>query len=183
MLSKDDEEEDTTLSESQATFWGEDYEEEVSDATINYGKVASAIGRMQSYGVTVKLPDINKSRYTFAPDIEENVIYYGLKGIARLNNDIIEEIMRNRPYNNIEDIFNKLKMTKPQMVNLIKSGALDSFGSRLEIMREYLLSVADLKQQLNLRNVQMLLEANLLTDPSIELECRIFNFNKYLRKN
>lgn len=182
LLSKDDEEYDDTSTESQTSFWGEDYEDETVDTTINYGKIASAIGRMQSYGIIVRLPDINKSRYTFAPHVEDNVIYYGLKGISRLNNETIKLIMDNRPFHSIDEVISKVKLTKPQVINLIKSGSLDSFGERTQIMENYLRSIADTKTQLNLRNVQMLLNANLLTDESIAFECKIFNFDKYIRK-
>ena len=40
----------------------------------NYGKIATAIGRIKMTGVTVAPPDINKSTFTFSPDIENNTI-------------------------------------------------------------------------------------------------------------
>ena len=104
---------------------------------------------MASYGVTVHLPDINKSRLTFSPSVEDNSIYYGIKGISKINDKITEEIILNRPYYSVDDFFNKVKVNKPQAINLIKSGAFDAFGEREKIMRDYILSISDTKTDLN----------------------------------
>ena len=37
----------------------------------------------------------------------------------------------------IEDFLAKVKVNKVQMINLIKSGAFDSFGDRVELMHKY----------------------------------------------
>ena len=79
--SNDDEDIDTELDED--TIAEEDEEEiETGRATVsNYGRIASAIGKMQKRGIQVLPPDINKSKYTFTPNVEENTILYGLKGM------------------------------------------------------------------------------------------------------
>ena len=149
--------------------------------TTNYGKIAAAIGKMKATGVDVTLPDINKSTFTFTPDAENNRIIHGLSGITRISPELIEEIIKNRPYNSLSEFLDKVKVNKLQAVSLIKSGCFDSMKAREQVMDDYLRSVGDQKNDVNLRNMQMLVNFNLLP-PELDLDCRIFNFNKYLKK-
>ena len=148
----------------------------------NYGKIASAIGKIKTTGVVVAPPNINTSTYTFSPDIDNNEIRYGLRGITRVGADLIKEIMANRPYNSLEDFLKKIKINKPQMINLIKSGAFDSFGDRIEIMKEYINLISGAKKKVNLQNMKMLIDFQLLPE-ELEFECKVYNFNKYLKKH
>lgn len=147
----------------------------------NYGRIASAIGKMKSVGVSIQSPDINNSSYTFSPDAKQNLIRYGLSGITRIGEDLIKEIINNRPYTSIEDFLSKVKINKPQMVNLIKAGAFDCFGKREDIMHNYIDIIADKKKRLTLQNMQMLINYQLLPE-SLEFNIKVFNFNKYLKK-
>lgn len=147
----------------------------------NYGKIASAIGKIKTTGVIVAPPDINKSSYTFSPDVENNTIRYGLSGITRIGEDLIKMIISNRPYSGLEDFLDKVKINKPQMVNLIKSGAFDGFGDRVKIMHQYIDKISDAKKRITLQNMKMLIDFRLLPD-SYDLQCRVYNFNKYLKK-
>ena len=147
----------------------------------NYGKIATAIGKIASTGVVVSAPDINESTYTFSPDIEHNTIRYGLSGITRIGEDLIKTIIANRPYVGINDFLNKVKVNKPQMVNLIKAGAFDSFGEREQIMKDYIMSISDCKKRVTLQNMKMLIDFGLIPD-EYDMERRVFNFNSYLKK-
>lgn len=148
----------------------------------NFGKIATAIGKMKSVGIEVTSPNINSSGFTFSPDVNENVIRFGLSGITRVGEDLIHSIIENRPYSSLEDFLSKVKVNKPQMINLIKSGAFDSFGdSRNDIMDKYIRSVSDQKKRVTLQNMKMLIDFNLLPD-ELDFQKRVFNFNKYLKK-
>lgn len=149
--------------------------------TNNYGKIASAIGKMKMNGINISPPDINKSTFTFAPDVENSLIRYGMRGIVKIGEDLIKRIMDNRPYNSLEDFLNKVKINKPQMVNLIKAGAFDSFGDRVEIMNKYLISISDSKNRITLQNMKMLIDFGLIPD-EYDLQRRVYNFNKYIKK-
>lgn len=176
-----DEDIDTELDED---IIDEEDEEEIETgrATVsNYGKIASAIGKMQKRGIQVLPPDINKSKYTFTPNVEENTILYGLKGIIRIGSSVVMNIMANRPYTSVSDFMNKVKVNKIQMSNLIKCGAFDSFDDRSVIMEEYINEISGAKKKLTLQNVGMLIEHGLFPD-ELNFEIRVFNFNKYLRK-
>ena len=169
----------------------EDDEEEDEDApktekkkktkTANYGKIASAIGKMRMNGIDINPPDINKSTFTFSPDVENSIIRYGMRGIVKVGEDVIKRIMDNRPYSSPEDFLSKVKITKPQMVNLIKAGAFDEFGDRIEIMKKYITSISELKKRITLQNMKMLIDFGLIPD-EYDLQRRVYNFNKYLKK-
>lgn len=148
--------------------------------TVSYGKIASAIGKMISYGIKITPPDINLSTYTFSPDVSNNVIRYGLSGISKVGDEIIKKIMSARPYNSFEDFTEKVKLNKTQLINLIKCGAFDSFGKREQIMHNYIESIADTKKRLTLQNMAMLIKFNLIPE-ELSDEVKIYNFNKYLK--
>ena len=172
----DDDEEDDEEVEAAAA----DKKKKKTKST-NYGKIASAIGKIKSSGVNVASPDINKSTYTFSPDVENNTIRYGLSGITKVGEELVKTIMDGRPYSSLDDFLKRVKISKPQMVNLIKSGAFDCFGDRMQIMRKYVESVSDTKKRITLQNMKMLIDFGLIPD-DYDLERRVYNFNKYIKK-
>lgn len=149
---------------------------------MDYGKVSIAIGKIQDRGIKVSPPDINKSNYTFTPDVEHNKIIFGIKGISKINSDLVKTIMANRPYESVDNFLSKVKVSKPQMVNLIKSGAFDSIEKkeRKEIMFNYIDKISDKKKRLTLQNIQMLINFGLIPE-ELDFQRRLFNFNKYLK--
>lgn len=165
----DDEEEITTTKKKKKT------------KSANYGKIATAIGKIKSSGVDVAPPDINKSSYTFYPDIESNTIRYGLSGITKVGEDLVKAIMDGRPYSSVADLVSRVKINKAQVVNLIKSGAFDCFGDRVQVMREYINSVSDTKKRITLQNMKMLIDFGLIPD-KYDMQRRVYNFNKYVKK-
>lgn len=166
----------------------EDNEEEITSKkekkkqkTVNYGKIAIAIGKMEQGGIYISPPDINSSGFTFSPDEKNNIIRYGLRGITKVGEDIVKSIIENRPYSSIDDFLSKVKINKPQMINLIKAGAFDSFGKREDLMRYYVSEISDTKKRITLQNMKMLIDFGLIPD-EYDLQRRVFNFNKYLKK-
>lgn len=168
----------------------EDEDEEIVSATAkkkkktksaNYGKIATAIGKIKSSGVDVAPPDINKSSFTFYPDVESNTIRYGLSGITKVGEDLVKAIMDGRPYTSVADLTSRVKINKAQVINLIKSGAFDSFGDRVQIMRQYINSVSDTKQRITLQNMKMLIDFGLIPD-KYDMQRRVYNFNKHVKK-
>lgn len=149
--------------------------------STNYGKIASAIGKFKSNGIDVAPPDINSSTYTFSPDVSNNTIRYGLSGISKVGEELVKTIIENRPYNSVDDFLERIKINKPQMVNLIKSGAFDCFGDRYEIMENYIARISDAKKRITLQNMKMLCDFGLIPD-EYDLQRRVYNFNKYLKK-
>ena len=149
--------------------------------STNYGKIATAIGRIKASGVDVAPPDINKSKFTFYPDVDNNTIRYGLSGITKIGEELIRAIMDGRPFKSMDDFTNRVKINKAQVINLIKSGAFDCFGDRVQVMRKYAESVSDAKKRITLQNMKMLCDFGLIPN-EYDLQRRVYNFNKYLKK-
>ena len=175
-FAQDDSEDDDDEDEEEAAT-----KKKKKTASVNYGKIATAIGKMRMSGIMVEPPDINKSSYTFSPDAELNIIRYGISGITRVGEDIVKQIIANRPYASIQDFLGKVKVNKVQMINLIKSGAFDSFGERTKLMHEYVDMISDTKKRITLQNMKMLIDFGLIPD-QYDLQRRVYNFNKYLKK-
>lgn len=151
--------------------------------TINFGKIATAIGQFQNAGIVLTPPDINQSSYTFSPDSSHNRIVCGLYGLTRVSADLVSQIIANRPYTSVEDFMSKVKTNKTQMLSLIKCGAFDSlYSDRMALLNEYVASIAGTKSKLTLANVPMLINYEVLPD-ECEPYLKLFSYNKFLRKS
>ena len=151
----------------------------------DYAKNAKAIGDIISKGIKVSLVDINNSSYSFEPDVNNNQILFGMKALSNLNADIIEKIESGRPYFNLKDFMLRCPLTKTVMINLIKAGAFDeieknSLGNRKNIMAYYISQISEPKTRLTLQNFNGLIQRN-LTPQELEMQVRVYNFNKYLK--
>jgi len=153
--------------------------------TTDYGKIAVAIGNIKDRGVIVSPPNINKSKYGFVADTKNNQILFGLKGVNRIGEDLIDRIIENRPYIDLSDFISKIKkVNKLQMIQLIKAGSFDNIypnRTRIEIMTEYIEMIYDKKKRLTLQNFNGLINAGMIPN-EYKLQVSIFNFNKYLKK-
>lgn len=152
----------------------------------DYAKVASAIDKFKRL-MTISMPDINLSKLGFVPDVENNAILYGLKGITRVTTPVIEEIMAKRPFSSLEDFTSRVikrTVTKDKVVNLIKAGTFNGIeqADRRTILKRYLLTTADQKKRLTMQNAQMLFEKNLLPE-EFAPQKEMFLFTKALRRN
>lgn len=156
--------------------------DEESGGTTNYGKLSSAIGRIKRQGIGVELPDINKAKFGFTPDQENNTIIYGMKGISEVGDDIINKIISNRPFQNFQDFLDKVGPGKVQTIALIKAGCFDKLEKqgRKELLYEYLSILIPRKNKLTLANVNGLINYNILPKNKSAF-IYLFNFNKYLK--
>ena len=102
----------------------EENDDTIKNSSCDYGRIATAIGKMKKAGISFTLPDINTSGITYTPDVDNNVIISGLRGISRIGNQLIKDICLNRGYSSIEDFLSKVKVNKVQMINFIKAGCL-----------------------------------------------------------
>ena len=160
------------------------------EKTTDYSKLAKAIGDITSRGIKVSLIDINKSGFSFEPDEENNEILFGLKGVNKIGDSVINQIIANRPYKGIIDFMRRCPLNKTQMVSLIKSGAFDKIDNewasainkipRYVIMAYYLSLVSEPKKKLTLQNFNGLLKNNLIPE-KLNKQKKLFEFNKYLK--
>ena len=180
----------------EAEIYDDDIDEiDVKEKNTNYAKIAKAIGEIISHNIKLSLIDINKSDYGFKPDVENNQILYGLKALSGVNAETITQIKENRPYTNIIDFMNKVKVKKTAMISLIKSGAFDNCGGeifgisdddkdkiRYANMIYYLMQTSEPKKKLTLQNMNGLIEKDMLP-ASLRKEQSIYSFTKYLNQH
>jgi DNA polymerase-3 subunit alpha len=151
--------------------------------SINFGKIATAIGKFQMAGIKVTPPNINESGFTFTPLVKENAIASGLRNITRISADLVNQIITNRPYTSIEDFQEKVKVNRTQMLMLLKCGAFDSLEpDRMAAIQKYLSTKAATKEKLTLANVPMLMKYGILDEDAAEY-CELYSFNKFLKKH
>ena len=153
---------------------------------MDYAKLAAALDKFRNI-CQIDLPDINESRLSFTPDVKNNSILYGLKGISRVTEPVINEIMSNRPFSSLEDFLNKVTkriVTKDKVINLIKSGAFNKIEHTdiKTILKKYICMISDTKNRLTMQNANMLIDNNLLPH-NLETECDTYKLTKELRKH
>ena len=167
--------------------------DEASEGQTDYTKIASAIGKIKKHNIKVTLVDINKSGYRFEPDVENNQILYGFKGMLNIGDDFISEIIKNRPYKNMLDFLSKNQPRKECMLSLIKGGAFDQLEPRKQCMMKYLyVATNTLKKKITLQNMPSLMKYQMLPDQydygydvsivrDFSQARRIYEFNRYLK--
>ena len=156
--------------------------DEDNGGQTDYSKIAKAIGDIREHGIQISLVDINKSDFGFKPDVTNNQILFGLKGMLNVGDDLIKEIIENRPYASMMDFYEKVKPSKQAMIALIKGGAFDNFQSRKKSMVEFIWLTCDKKKRLTLQNMPGLIKYDLLPKGGMYDDAkRVYEFNRYLK--
>jgi len=163
-----------------------------NNKTTNYGKIAKAISEIQNKGQKVELPNINKAKFGFEPDMETEEIIFGLKGICGIGDEIATAIIQNQPYIDFDDFLNKMEIYKnaetenkfgdSAVITLIKAGCFDKLlgKDRIEIMKSFIVKMSNPLSSLGLDSIQTLHELSLLTKEQEEFEYRLYKFRKYI---
>lgn len=90
------------------------------------GMVNKYIVDSKQFGVTVLPPHINKSQVDFS--IYDNNVLFGFSAITGIGERIAQEIVTEREmnskYKNLQDLLSRTTLTKTQIINLMKSGAI-----------------------------------------------------------
>ena len=130
----------------QTAYLKVNYPEEYMCALLNsevdnLDKISLYIHECERMGIAVLPPDVNKSDVFFS--IEDTSIRFGLsviknvgEGVCRL---IVSEREENGPYKDIFDFcarLNTRQINKRVLENLVKAGAMDSFGATRQYLFE-----------------------------------------------
>ena len=161
------------------------YDEDSNEST-NYDKIGVAIATIQMDGIRVEHPLINEAQFEFTPDIKNNQIMFGLKGINGVNTDIAQSIIQNRPFKSMEDFATRMLDTNiiknAQMIKLIKGGCFNEIHShnKRETMKWYLSKYCVSPVfNLTLSQFNKMVEYNIIPD-EYGLAIRMVNFKKYV---
>ena len=111
----------------------------LTSVTGNTDDVVKYINECREMGIAVEAPDINVSDATFTP--HGAAIRFGLAAVKNVGHNAIESIVAGRQkLGRYENIFQFCENVDLRMLNkrvlesLIKSGAMDSLGSRSQLM-------------------------------------------------
>lgn len=148
--------------------------------------MAVAIASVQKEEVKVELPLINSAEFGFKPDVQNNRIIFGLKGINGIGDDIVHAIVQNRIFLSIEDFAHKMLdtklITKSKMIQLIKAGCFTELHSsdRNETMEWFLRRYVFVPcEKLTMQQFNSIKEMNIIPD-ALNLSVRMYNFKKYV---
>lgn len=151
--------------------------------STDYGKIAKAIYRSIKFGVPVSPPSINDSDIDFTPLEETNSIFFGLGGIAGINQNIIDQIISNRPYASFKDFYTKNSydgslITNSKFITLIKSGCFDEFEpNRIKVMKQYVVLSTPTKSELTMQNLPEIMRIGVKIPKELKAP---YNFKRYV---
>lgn len=153
------------------------------NGSTDYTKIANAIGKIMQTDTKISLVNINTSDFGFKPDLENNVILFGLKAMLNVGDDVIDRTIKNRPYVSIKDYYYKVRPNKQAMISLIKGGAFDYLMERKLAMAWFIWETCDKKKNLTLSNLPGLIRYGMLPEDTEERikARRVYEFNRYLK--
>jgi DNA polymerase-3 subunit alpha len=112
-------------------------------------RLAIEITECKHMGIEVLPPDVNESFLEFAVVPKKNQIRFGLNAIKNVGKGAVEEIIRARTeighFDTLEDFFTNVNSriaNKKAIESLIKSGAFDRLGNRLQLLENIDVMVA-----------------------------------------
>ena len=175
------------------------YDFETKEKSTKYGKIATAISKVQNEGIKVTPPYINEAEQGFKPNERDRVIVFGLKGITGINNETVKIITENKPFKSLKDFHDRmvnvkrpklLKTGKTQMkslvsstqtITLIKAGAFDKIENktREEILEDYLKILNPPKNKLNSKDISKISELGILPSEYKDI-IRYYNFREFI---
>lgn len=151
-------------------------------------RLAIEINECNHMGVEVLPPDINESYPEFAVVPGKNQIRFGMNAIKNVGSGAVDEILRARDlgtFETLEDIFSRVN---PRIVNrkalesLVKSGALDRFGDRSDLVEniDNLLGFASrIQKERNASQIGLFADDTMeQMAPKINLEANSVKYNK-----
>lgn len=111
------------------------------------GMINKHILDAKQFNVEVLPPNINKSAINFS--VADNKILFGYSAITGIGETLAEEIIAERNTNgnfkNFDDFLSRVELTKKQVINLVKSGAIPSKNKK-QFLIKYLNSLYEAKE-------------------------------------
>lgn len=111
------------------------------------GKINKIIIDAKQFNVDILPPDINKSEINFS--VNDGKILFGLSAIAGIGETLAENIIAERSahgkFKNFNDFIDRIELTKKQIINLVKSGAIPTKNKK-QFLVKYFQSMYDKKE-------------------------------------
>ncbi len=106
----------------------------LTSVKTNLDKAAIYLNECRTLGITVRVPDVNRSFSDFAPDDNGNILF-GLSAVRNVGEGLVELIVAERkangPFGDFYDFAQRVDekvLNKRTVESLIKAGGFDSFG-------------------------------------------------------
>ena len=148
-----------------------------------------AIANIQQEHVSIGLPTINEASFGFKPDVDNNQIIFGLKGINGVNTSISQAILENRPFNSFDDFCERMLdsglIKNSQMIKLVKGGCFTKIDSEniKETMEKYIKRyVISPCKKLTLSQLNRMEEMDIIPE-EFKNELLIISFKKYIKNS
>ena len=111
----------------QSAYFKKHYPARFMQAVLNndggYYPASVYISEARRLGVAIVPPEINVSHKNEA--IIDDIMYVGLNRISGLEQNTIEQILCQRPFDSFDDFLTRVKLSAAEVENLIKVGAFD----------------------------------------------------------
>jgi len=144
-------------------------------------RIAVEVTDCEKLGIKVLPPDINESFTTFtvvvSADPSKKIIRFGLKAIKNVGEHIAKIIIHERKsnghYKNLEDFLTRVQdkdLNKKSLESLIKSGALDGFGERYQLLQNIEKLLTYSKKFSNGNQHNLFTSIPLIAVPTLKLE-------------
>ena len=150
----------------------------------NYGKIATAISKMEATGIKVDRPNINMANFGFTPDAKNNRIIFGLKAISGVGDNEARMIVSNQPYTSFDDFTNRCPVGVTTTTNLIKAGCFNELehSTPTDVLKYYINKISKPLIKLSLSQITTLNDLGLLTQEQKQYELRLYHFREYIFK-
>jgi len=109
----------------------------LTSVKANLDKAAIYLNECRTHGISVLVPDVNRSQSDFEPHVADgrNEIFFGLSAVRNVGEGLVELVLREReangPFNDFQDFCDRVDLTvlnKRTIESLIKAGGFDSLG-------------------------------------------------------
>lgn len=128
----------------------------------DYSTTAVTLAKLKGFALP---PDVNRAEHGFKILEEEQKCLFGFDSIMKIGNDVIDEIIANRPYASFNDFMNRVGyyIGTDKMVNLIKAGCFDSLNpDRRGLMISYFKQIIPEREKLTSANLPFMDKNNLI---------------------
>jgi len=109
----------------------------LTSVKANLDKAAIYLNECRTHGVSVLVPDVNRSQSDFEPHVADgrSEIFFGLSAVRNVGEGLVELVLREReangPFGDFQDFCDRVDLAvlnKRTIESLIKAGGFDSLG-------------------------------------------------------
>jgi len=147
----------------------------------NVSKLSIFINECHRLGIKVSPPHINYSGLEFTARSKKNEILFGLFAIKGIGESVVNNIVNNRPYKDLNDFIEKGKIDKGTIISLSKAGAFPTKNKR-DFLIKYAKSLFEQKDYKPVQSLPKLEELKnkwgINTDVIKDKEQRLNLYNK-----